>query len=172
MDGVESDSSVMTMDKGESIVLKAALNPSTASNNGFKWTLVNVTGDNGEAAIVGDSNNQTVTLKGVKKGTIHIKVDVVGGPGFPSKTAAKVIEIKQDLTKLELPSSTVTLYAKGTAAQRTFDLLKYLTVTPSKWKTEWIADLNAQLHWKSSRSEIADVNSNGEVTASSKGQQQ
>ncbi|BFT71630.1 DUF5057 domain-containing protein [Paenibacillus sp. P36] len=169
IDGVESGISVITMDKGESIVLKAALNPSTALNNGFKWRLISEPGENGEAAIVGDDNKQTVTLIGVKKGTIHIKVDVAGGPGFPSKTAAKVVDVRQDLTKLELPDSTITLYAKGTAAQRSFDLLKYLTVTPNKWKKEWMNDLNGQLQWKSSSSTIADVDSNGLVTGFKQG---
>lgn len=169
IDGVENDTAVITMDKGESVVLKAALNPSNALNNGFKWSLVNEAGDHGEASIAGSDSNQTVTLKGIKKGTVHIKVDVAGGLGFPSKTATKSIDVRQDLTKLELPNSTITLYVKGTAAQRTFDLLKYLTVTPDKWKTEWINDLNAQLQWKSSSSTIANVDSNGEVTGLKQG---
>ncbi|MGQ7888183.1 DUF5057 domain-containing protein [Paenibacillus sp. WC2504] len=169
IDGVESGISVITMDKGESIVLKAALNPSTALNNEFKWSLISEPEENGEAAIVGDDNKQTVTLIGLKKGTIQIKVDVAGGPGFPSKTAAKVVYVRQDLTKLELPDSTITLYAKGTTAQRSFDLLKYLTVTPNKWKKEWINDLNGQLQWKSSSSTIADVDSNGLVTSFKQG---
>ncbi|NOU99039.1 DUF5057 domain-containing protein [Paenibacillus planticolens] len=169
--GVESSPAVITLDKGESIVLKAALNPATASNNGFKWTL---TGGTGEAEFTGSVINETVTLKGTKKGSIQIQVDVAGGPGFPSKTAVKSAEVKQDLTKLTLPMAIITLYTKGTDAQKSFDLFKYLTgtpdkVAPDKWRTEWIADLNAQLQWKSSKANIADVNSDGVVTGLKQG---
>jgi uncharacterized protein YjdB len=156
IDGAENDQTMISLDKDETIQLKAVLNPATASNNGFTWSIPKISGDDGEAVIT-NANQQIVTLRGTKKGTLHIKVDVAGGIGFPAKTATKSVDVRQDLTKLEFTNNSLTLYMDG--KQNSFDLFKYLTVTPSKWtdEDEWKDDLHAQLNWSSSNTKSATV---------------
>ena len=134
--------------KGRSTTVKATVTPTDATNKKLKWTT-----SNAKVATVNQSGK--ITAKG--RGNATIKVMALDGS---NKYATVKVTVKQPVTSVKLNRNSAILKAKGKAKQKTVTLKA--TAYPKNAN-------NKSVSWKSSKSKIATVNSNGKVTAKKKG---
>ena len=138
----------VTLDNGKSIIVKATVSPSNASNKKLRWT-----SSNSKVAVVNSQGK--ITAKG--RGTATIKVMALGGS---NKYATVKVTVKQPVTSVKLNKKSVTLKVKGNAKQKKVTLKA--TVNPKNANVK-------SVKWTTSKSKIAIVNSKGKVTAKKKG---
>lgn len=143
--------SVISIDKGESVDLRAVIQRPDAVHSGFQWFILQETG----SATLNSTNNQDVTLTGAAKGTIKVRV-LVGG-----KDDTRDIKINQSLTHIDLPDGPIRLVLNTN--KNTYDLWLETTVLPVKWREE----LKDRLEWIYDN-KVITIN-NGIVTGSKVG---
>lgn len=143
--------SVITVDKGSSVDLRAVIQRPDAVHSGFQWFIIQETG----AATLNSTNSQDVTLTGTVKGTIKVRV-LVGG-----KDDTRDIKIDQSLTRVDLPDGPIRLVLNTN--KNSYDLWSETTVLPAKWREE----LKDRLEWVYDN-KVVSIN-NGVVTGTKVG---
>jgi uncharacterized protein YjdB len=149
--GESNPDSVISIDKGESVDLRAIVQRPDAVHSGFQWFILQETG----SATLNNTNTQDVTLTGAVKGTIKVRV-LVGG-----KDDTRDIKINQSLTRIDLPEGPIRLVLNTN--KNTYDLWSETTVLPVKWREE----LKDRLEWIYDNN-VVTIN-NGVVTGSKVG---
>ena len=124
---------------GETVTLKATIEPSNATNKSITWK------SNKEKVAVVDKSGK-VTTKGVGTAVITATVD-----GISTTSVIKVKQRTIDVSAIELDKTNVTLKNNNTLTLKA-------TITPSDAS-------NKTLTWTSSNPSVATVNESGKVTA-------
>lgn len=143
--GVELNKTSLSLNSGETYELKAAVSPSTASNQNVIWK----TSDS-KVATVSESGKVTA----ISAGTATITATTEDG-GKTASCKVTVTGTGVSVTKVELDETSMTLL-KGKTAVLT------ATVSPDN-------ATNQSVSWKSSDTGVAAVSSSGKVTAKAAG---
>ena len=148
------DKSVVTFTAlGDTTTLKATVKPANATNKSVKWS-----SDNNAVATV-DANG-TVTAK--KNGTAKVTAATQNG-----KSATATITVKQAANKVVLSLNGQNLKNKA-VFKATYKKSYAFKATVTDAKGNKVTSGNEKITWKSSKTKIATVKSNGKVTAKKK----
>ena len=142
-ESLELSERALTLNKGETAVLKASVLPEDATDKSVSWKSSNTT-----IATVDAEGN----VKAVAKGTATITATAKDGTGI---SASCTVTVKQPVTKITLNKTTLSLMKGKTTT---------LTATASPDSAN-----NKAVTWKSSNTKIATVDTNGLVKAVAKG---
>ncbi|SET03867.1 Ig-like domain-containing protein [[Clostridium] polysaccharolyticum] len=132
-----------TLGIGKTIALKAKVKSNYSSNQKLKWTSTNV-----RIATVSSKG----VVKGKKKGTVTIKCKATDGSG---EYAACRIHVVRQVTKITLNKSTIKMLVG-----RTTKIKAKVSPSSASYKS---------VKWSSSNPDIAQIDSNGNLTALSAG---
>ena len=142
-ESLELSESALTLNKGETAVLKASVLPEDATDKSVSWKSSNT-----KAATVDAKGNVTA----VAKGTATITATAKDGSGA---SASCTVTVRQPVTGITLSKTTLSLMKGKTTT---------LTATASPDSAN-----NKAVTWKSSNTKIATVGTNGLVKAVAKG---
>jgi uncharacterized protein YjdB len=139
---IKLDKTTANLNNGKTVLLKATVSPSNATNKAVKWKSSNT-----KVAKVDKNGKVTAVGKGKAKITCTTKDG--------SKTASCNIIVKQLVTKIKLNKTKATIKKGKTLTLKA-------TVAPTNAN-------NKKVKWKSSNTKVATVSSRGKVTARKKG---
>ena len=142
-ESLELSESSLTLNKGETAVLKASVQPEDFADKSVSWK----SSDTAIATVDAEGN-----VKAVAKGTATITAATKDGTGI---SASCTVTVKQPVTKITLNKTTLSLMKGKTTT---------LTATAAPASAN-----NKAVTWKSSKTKIATVDTNGLVKAVAKG---
>ena len=142
-ESLELSESSLTLNKGETAVLKASVQPEDFADKDVSWK----SSDTAIATVDAEGN-----VKAVAKGTATITAATKDGTGI---SASCTVTVKQPVTGITLSKTTLSLMKGKTTT---------LTATAAPESAD-----NKAVTWKSSNTKIATVDTNGLVKAVAKG---
>lgn len=152
--GIKLNASKLSMSVGETKQLKATITPSNATNKSVVWS-----SSNPKVATV-NSNGKIVAKT---KGNTIIVAKTVDG-NMSSKVTINVSDKEIPVTKLAIKYGYVSYNYNGLPGLYTYNTTNFSAViTPSN-------ATNKSIKWSSSNPKVAKVDSNGKVTAVSRGE--